>query len=130
MARTIFHIVLGALLWVVFGYYWYLVVQQTVTPETKRALLIVGAIVVGITLFDVFWILHNVRIARYGKRRDRRTTAEPPSNDFLGRAFIAQSDDALRTARYIEVHVVEIADERDVVKHKLLRVSELEPEVR
>jgi hypothetical protein len=130
MARTIFHIVLGGLLWVVFGYYWYLVVQQTVTPETKRALIIVGAIVVGITLFDVFWIFHNVRIARYGKRRDRRTAAEPPANDFLGRSFIAQGDDALRTARYIEVHVVEIADETDTVKHKLLRVSELEPEAR
>jgi hypothetical protein len=129
MARTIFHIVLGALLWVVFGYYWYLVMQQTITVETKRALIIVGTLVVGITLFEVFWILHNIRIARRGKRRDRRTALDPPANDFLGRAFITQSEHALRTARYIEVHVIEIADDKDIVQHKLLRALELDPEV-
>jgi hypothetical protein len=130
MTRTIFHIVLGTLLWVVFGYYWYLVMQQPVTDHTKRALIIVGSIVVFITLFDAFWILHNRRIAKYGKRRDRRTVAEPPAIDFLGRTVIAQSDDAVRAARYIEVHVVEINDGDQVVKNKLLRVSELEPEAR
>jgi hypothetical protein len=130
MTRTILHILLGALLWVVFGYYWYLVMQQPVTDQTKRTLMIVGSIVAVITIFDAFWILHNIRIARFGKRRTRQTAAEPPAADFLGRAIIAQSDEAVRAARYIEVHVVEIADADKVVKHKLLRVSELGPEAR
>jgi FtsZ-interacting cell division protein ZipA len=130
MIRTTFHILLGALLWLVFGYYWYLVMQQPVTDETKRALMIVGAIVAVITIFDALWIIHNIRIARFGKRRTRRTAAEPPVEDFLGRAFIAQSEEALRAARYIEVHVVEIADGENAVKHKLLRISEPEPETR
>lgn len=130
MTRTILHILLGALLWVVFGYYWYLVMQQPVTDHTKRALTIVGAIVAVITIFDAFWILHNLRIARYGKRRTRQTAAEEPTLDFLGRSFIAQSEEAVRAARYIEIHVVEIADDQNSVKHKLLRVSELEPEAR
>src|SRR5262245_4731442 len=106
MIRTFFHIVLGSLLWVVFGYYWYLVMQQPVTDETKRALMIVGGIVAVITIFDAFWIFHNVRVARYGKRRTRQTVAEPPAEDFLGRTFIAQGDDAVHAANYIEVHVV------------------------
>ena len=71
MARTFFHIVLGALMWVVFGYYWYLVVQQPVTEHTKNALAIVGIIIAAITLFDVFWILHNIRVSKNGKRRTR-----------------------------------------------------------
>lgn len=130
MIRTTFHILLGALLWLVFGYYWYLVMQQPVTDETKRALIIVGSIVAVITIFDALWIIHNIRLARFGNRRTRQTAAEPPVQDFLGRAFIAQSEDTLRAARYIEVHVVEIADGKNVVKHKLLRISELEPETR
>ena len=113
-----------------FGYYWYLVMQQPVTDETKRALIIVGSIVAVITIVDALWIIHNIRIARFGNRRTRQTTAEPPMEDFMGRAFIAQSEEVLRAARYIEVHVVEIADERNVVKHKLLRISELDPETR
>ena len=125
MTRTILHILLGAVLWLVFGYYWYLVMQQPVTDETKRALVIVGGIVAVITIFDAFWVVHNVRIARFGKRRTRKTAAEPPITDFLGRTFIAQSDEAVRSAPYIEVHVVEIADDKSVVKHKLLRISEL-----
>lgn len=130
MTRTILHILLGTVLWVVFGYYWYLVMHQPVTGETKRALAIVGGIVAVITIFDAFWIIHNVRIARFGKRRNRQTAAEPPVMDFLGRTFIAQSDEAVRAARYIEVHVVEIADDKSAVKHKLLRVSEWSPEVK
>lgn len=125
MTRTILHILLGVVLWLVFGYYWYLVMQQPITDETKRALVIVGGIVAVITVFDAFWIVHNTRIARSGRRRTRKTAAEPPSTDFLGRTFIAQSDEAVRSAPYIEVHVVEIADDKSVVKHKLLRVSEL-----
>lgn len=125
--RTIFHILLGALLWLVYGYYWYLVMQQPVTDQTKRALVIVGGLVAVITVFDVFWIFHNVRIARFGKRRARRAAAEPPAADFLGHTYIAVSDEAVRAAAYIEVHVVEIADDKATVKHKLLRVSELKP---
>ena len=128
MTRTILHILLGALLWIVFGYYWYLVMQQPITEHTKRALVAVGTIVSVITLFDAGWILHNIRIARFGKRRTRQTAAEPPTEDFLGRRFIAQSDEAVRAAGYIEVHVIEIVDEHQTVKHKLLRVSELEAE--
>ena len=41
--RTTLHIILGVLLWVVFIYYWYIVMKQPITDETRRALLVVGA---------------------------------------------------------------------------------------
>ena len=128
MARTFFHIVLGSLMWVVFGYYWYLVMQQPVTEHTKRALTIVGLVIAVITVFDVFWIMHNIRVARKGKRRVRPTAAAPPAQDFLGRSYVIPGDELVRAARYVEVHVIEVEDNQRVVQQKLLRVPELEPE--
>jgi hypothetical protein len=128
MARTVLHILLGIALWAVFGWYWHLVMQQPVTPEAKRALLVVAIIVAGIWLFDVYWIFHNLRIARRGRRRNRRPEPALPATDFLGRTFMAQSDEVLRRARYIEVHVVEMADEQGSAGHKLFRVNERVPE--
>lgn len=131
MARTFFHIVLGTLMWVVFGYYWYLVMQQPVTQHTKNALAIVGIIVAVITVFDFFWILHNIRISRNGTRRTRMTATPPPAEDYLGRAYVTPGDELLHAARYVEVHVIEVVeDDQRVVEQKLLRVPELGPETR
>lgn len=129
MARTIFHIVLGTLMWVVFGYYWYLVMQQPVTQHTKNALAIVGIIVAVITVFDGFWILHNIRVSKNGKRRTRMTATLPPPDDYLGRSYLTPGDDLVRAARYVEVHVIEVVeDDQRVIEQKLLRVPELGPE--
>ncbi|HEU4930369.1 MAG TPA: hypothetical protein VFU38_11115 [Candidatus Krumholzibacteria bacterium] len=131
MARTIFHIVLGTLMWVVFGYYWYLVMQQPVTQHTKNALTIVAVIIAVITVFDAFWILHNIRLSKNGKRRTRMTAAPPPPEDFLGRSYVIPGDDLVRAARYVEVHVIEVEEDgRRMTEQKLLRVPELGPESR
>jgi hypothetical protein len=127
MTRTIIHIVLGTLLWVVFCFYWHLVMQQPITGETERALVIVGTVVAAITLFDWFWIFHNVRIARRTRRRGRRAEPPAPTTDFLGRTFMAQ-DDVLHRAHYIEVYLVEMSDENQSAGHKLFRVSDTVPE--
>ena len=121
--RTSLHIVLGVLLWVVFIYYWHLVMKQPVTDETRRALLIVGAIVASITVFDFFWILYNVRLARRNRRTMRPLETAPPTLDFLGRTFVAHNDAELRAARYIEVHVIQMEDTDTVGGHKLFRVT-------
>ena len=131
MARTIFHIVLGTLMWVVFGYYWYLVMQQPVTQHTKNALAIVGIIVAVITVFDGFWILHNIRVAKNGKRRTRMTATPAPADDYLGRAYVTPGDELLLAARYVEIHVIEVEDDDGrVTEQKLMRVPELGPETR
>jgi hypothetical protein len=121
--RTTLHLVLGVLLWAVFAWYWYLVMKQPVTDETKRALVIVGAIVAVITIFDFFWILYNVRLAKRSRRRSRPAEVPAPLLDFLGRTFVAQNDETLRRARYIEVHVVQMEDDESAGGHKLFRVT-------
>lgn len=126
--RTTLHIVLGVLLWVVFIYYWHLVMKQPVTGETRRALLIVGIIVASITVFDFFWILYNVRLARRSRRRARPAEAPAPTLDFLGRTFVAHNDEELRRARYIEVHVIQMEDTDTVGGHKLFRITGEVPE--
>jgi len=129
MARSILHIVLGVLLWVVFGYYWHLVMQRPVSAEMKHALAVVSIIVASITVFDFLWVFHNVRIARRSRRRDRRGGGIPPASDFLGRAFVLQDDDMIRRARYVEVHVVEMADtENQEAGYKLFRVNDVIPD--
>ena len=127
MFRTTVHIILGLLLWVVFCFYWHIVMQQPISEQTRRALIIVGTTVAVITVFDWLWIFHNLHIARNSRRRGRRAEPAPPGKDFLGRTFMAQ-DDVLRRARYIEVSVVEMTDERESAGHKLFRVRDAVPE--
>ena len=127
MTRTIIHLFLGIVLWVVFAFYWHLVMQQPITDQTRRALIVVGTIVAVITLFEWFWIFHNVRIARTTRRRGRRAEPPLPRRDFLGRTFMTQ-DEMLRRARYVEVSIVEMADETQSAGHKLFRVSDFVPE--
>ena len=98
MTRTVIHILFGIVLWVVFCFYWHLVMQQPITAETKRALVIVATLVAAITLFDWLWIFHNLRIHKRTRRRGRRAIPRLPITDFLGRKFTEQEDqvDALR----------------------------------
>jgi hypothetical protein len=127
MTRTIIHLLLGTVLWVVFAFYWHLVMQQPIADQTRHALIAVGSIVAAITIFDWFWIFHNVRIARRTRRLGRRAEAPLPRTDFLGRTFMAQ-EELLHLARYIEVSIVEISDETASAGHKLFRVSDIVPE--
>lgn len=130
MARNGFHIFLGILLWVVFGYYWYIVFQRPISPHTRFALIAVTSIVAAITLFIVYWVFHNRRIARKNERRGRRLRgAGAGAVDFLGRAIVSPGDAELARARYIEVGVVEMGGEdEDITGHKVFRVVDRVPE--
>ena len=129
MKRSTLHIALGALLWVVFAYYWYLVVQRPITPHTKIALMSVGCLVGGISLFSIYWILYNIRIAnKRGRRRKRRDAPDKPTHDFLGRAYVAQNDADLTNARYLEVHLIEVEDGDSVTQSKMFRSIDILPE--
>ena len=126
MARTGVHIVLGILLWIVFGYYWYIVFQRPITPHTRMALIIVSVIVAVVTLFLVFWIFHNRRIARkHPRRRQRPPETAAPTTDFLGRQLMTPIQSELTAARYIEVHVVNMGgDGEESKEHKVFRTRE------
>jgi hypothetical protein len=83
--------------------------------------------VAAITLFDWVWIFHNLRIHKRTRRRDRRATPRFPLTDYLGRKFTEQ-DEIIHRARYIEVSIIEMADERASEGHKLFRVSDTVPD--
>jgi hypothetical protein len=129
MIRNGLHILLGVLLWVVFGYYWYIVFQRPITPHTRFALIAVCSIVAAITLFIVYWVLHNRRIARRNQRRARRLRgAAAESVDFLGRKIVSPGAAALARARYIEIGVVEMSGEdEDITGHKVFRIVDRMP---
>lgn len=121
--RTALHIFLGVLLWVVFGYYWHLVVQRPVTDQTRLALLAVGSIVAVITVFLVGWVTHNVRISRRLRRRSQRVSETTlPTTDFLGRTFVAHSEEQLQEAPYVEVQLVCVTNRDGTEEQKVFRV--------
>jgi hypothetical protein len=119
--------VLGILLWVVFGYYWHLVFQRPISQHTRFALVGVSAIVVVITLFLVYWVFHNRRIARRNQRRTRRVASVAgPDVDFLGRAIVSPRAGELARAPYVEVGVLDMDDgEGEVTGHKVFRIGDV-----
>jgi hypothetical protein len=128
LGRTILHIILAVLLWSVFGYYWYIVVQRPLSDHTRIALTAVGSIIAVMTLFSTWWVYHNLRIARRSERRvRRREVAVAPERDFLGRTFVATSEYELKQASYVEVHLVQM-DDAEMPDHKIFRVTESIPE--
>jgi hypothetical protein len=69
-----------------------------------------------------------VRLGKRTRRRTRPAEIPAPSLDFLGRTFVAHNDAELRSARYIEVHVIQMEDEQSAAGHKLFRVTGEVPE--
>jgi len=110
---------------VVFGYYWYLVVQRPITDHTRVALMAVGSIVAAISLFLAMWVNHNTRIARkLGRRKKRVSSVALPETDFLGRTFVASSHEQLVAAPFVEVHIIEMWDSQGSSEQKVFRVSD------
>ena len=126
MARMVSHIILGVLLWVVFGYYWYLVVQRPITEHTRFALMAVGLVTLSITVFLVGWIFHNIRISRrLHRRKTRPEGTKVPDQDFLGRTIMMLEAPEITTANYIEVVVGESAEGQDLPDEKTFRIKHM-----
>lgn len=107
--RLYFHILLGILLWIVFGYYWYIVVQRPIGPQTRLALIAVAVIVVALTLALVAWIFYNIRLARRFKRRQTRLRGVKRSaTDFLGRQLVFENEVQVMVARHVRVNVEDV----------------------
>jgi hypothetical protein len=112
--RKLIHAVLSVALWGLFFYYWHVVSQRELGYSTGRALLVLFGILVVAYSWTVFWILHNLRLARrFRNRRSARSPTAPDfSRDFLGRWVrintITSEPDAkqfetLRRAAYVEI---------------------------
>lgn len=123
------HILVAFVMWLVFGWYWWLVVQRPLNPHTRVALLVVASIVAVAAVATLAWIGHNRRIARVRNRRRRRPEApDAPPHDYLGRTLIVHDAETLRHAPYVEVHVVDVEQPGRRTQHKVFHVPSRLPE--
>ncbi len=104
--RNFFHIVISICLWILFGYYWYVVGQRQVNLASVRAIGILALITLLGVLVTLWWIAHNKKLAS----RNRRQTAPvtPPETfgtDHLGRELLSPGLDVLKQAASIVVDV-------------------------
>ncbi len=102
--RNFLHYLVSVLLWILFGYYWYVVVERQIGRDSLQPLLIlVGLTVLGLSI-TLWWIAHNKRIAARGKRN---TLMPPPDEPFefdnLNRPIIAPDIVLLKAAAEITV---------------------------
>jgi len=106
MYRKLLHFFMGFVLWCVFAYYWYLVGKRPLNEHTRLALVVIGVLVLITFLAVVWWVLHNLRIHRKLQRRKTRPLAAAPlKQDFLGRWVVADDEEALDRAAYIEIEI-------------------------
>lgn len=104
--RHALHIVVAIVMWCLFGYYWQVVLRRDVDASTLRALTILGLVIVSGLLVTLFWVRHNLRLARrFGDRRRRTPIFEAPllERDTIGRPIDHPGLAALRRARVIDV---------------------------
>lgn len=106
--RHALHLVASILMWLLFGWYWYLVVERQINMASFRAVGLLVAISAGGLLVTLAWVAHNKRLAS----RNRRQAAPPPASevrttDALGRPLAGADPATLRHARVITVRVDE-----------------------
>jgi hypothetical protein len=122
MLRHVLHAVVAALLWIVFVYYWRIVFQEPMNPDTKTALLSLAILTLAAVSFLGAWIFHNVRIhRRFGERRMRRREAPAPGSDFLGRRIITDDAKGLRRSTHIVVDVVRVPGGDGALENKVFK---------
>lgn len=90
-----FRTVLALAAWVLFFVWWFRVSRPSWTApgEMRFALALIIAIGVALIFFSRFWIAHNMRLARKGRRGNvSRLVFGDVKTDFLKRAIITEFD--------------------------------------
>ncbi len=104
--RHAFHLVASILMWILFGWYWYLVMQRQVSAGSLRAVgLLLLVSLLGL-LGTMAWVAHNKRLAA----RNRRRGSPPPvsealTTDHIGRPLAGTDAVALKSAKVVVVSV-------------------------
>ncbi len=110
--RHAIHVLFSAVMWGVFAYYWYVVLDREIEPSTIKAMLmLLAAIVIGL-FSTMLWIRHNVRLAHKfaGRRRAPRPMPEPEvTHDTIGRVVRHPGLEAMRQAAIIDIAANEIS---------------------
>ena len=120
--RNILHALLAVLLWVVFGFYWYLVANRGMNQDTRTALFTLSVLSIFSALGMSIWIYHNERIYRkLGRRSGRRANISVPSFDYMGRWVAIRDLKKLRAANHIAVEVKKTLHRNRSIEEKIFR---------
>jgi hypothetical protein len=92
--RRILHLALAGGGWLLFGYWWWIVFQHVTRQEIVFTLLFLGIALVFVVAVTITWVVHNIRIARRGRRRQARIVPVDLRRDSVGRLLIGISDAA------------------------------------
>jgi hypothetical protein len=116
-------VVLAALLWTLYAYYWSIVGQRPLNPQTATSLAALG-VLAGLTIVMlVVWVFHNIRIARrHQRRRLRPPGPSATARDYLGRWIICDHPEQLLEANYIEIDIKTSVIEDRTVEEKIFRM--------
>jgi len=125
MLRQVLHAIVAVLLWVLFGYYWWIVLRQPMNPDTQMALTILAILTLASILYITFWILHNIRIYRtQHRRKERRKVELETGRDYLGRRIVIDDPYALLKSNYIEIDVKRSFVSGEPVEWKVFKTRE------
>jgi len=107
--RVLSQSALALIAWVLFVYYWWLVSRRHLNPATLSALIILFASVGLVCLVTLIWIRHNLLVARRakGRRKNRRSVPSDSESDTLGRKIEKMGTEALSSAHYVELDVLQ-----------------------
>ncbi len=107
--RVLSQSALALIAWVLFAYYWWLVSRRRLNPATLSALTILFASVGFVCLVTLFWIRHNLQVARraQGRRKNRRNPPSESEYDTLGRKIEEMGTEPLSSAHYVELEVLQ-----------------------
>lgn len=104
--RNFLHYLFSILLWVLFGYYWYIVSGRRLTFATFQALLVLVAVSLLGLLLTVIWVRHNQNIARQNRRSGSRPKVpETMDHDHIGRPVIGPPQAQLQAAGVISIDI-------------------------
>lgn len=102
--RHALHVVFSLLMWVLFGYYWYVVGQRSINPATIDAVLALGGLVSVGVILTMVWVAHNIRLShKYGRRKGFPAPPESFDEDYLKRPLVHPPVLELRRAKIVNV---------------------------
>ena len=106
--RNFLHYLFSILLWIVFGYNWYIVFQREVSRGSLYPLgILFGITALGLSI-TIWWVAHNKRIASKGNRKTLMPAPlEPFEQDNLGRSVIAPDIALLQNAAQVTISIDE-----------------------
>lgn len=104
--RHAIHLVASIVMWVLFSWYWYLVMQRQVSLSSLRSVGLLLVISAAGLILTIGWVAHNKRLAAHNRRQaGRPAMPEATSTDHLGRPLTGTAAADLQTAKVVTVDV-------------------------